>query len=329
MKKRMLGRTDMEVTLPGLGCMGMSFAYGATDDDLSRATLKRAFEEGVDFYDTADMYGSGHNEKLLAGFIADKRDKLILATKFGIRRKPDEYAREIDNRPEYVVEACDASLKRLGTDHIDLYYMHRRNPDVPVEDSVGAMSRLVEAGKVRAIGLSEVNEDTLRRAHAVHPITALQSEYSLWTRDPEENGVLGACRELGISFVAYSPLGRAFLTGTASDPTAFGKDDFRSILPRFNGEAAERNTALVDRLKAFAGDKDATPAQIALAWLVEKNDIVIPIPGTRREKYLMENIAAMDIALSADEIALLDGIFDPAAIAGDRYTEEGMKGVGR
>ena len=327
MQHRPLGRTGQSVSALGLGCMGMSEFYGARDDGESLATLEAALAAGIDFFDTADTYGHGHNEELVGRFLKGKRDRVVLATKFGIVRKPGTYERRVDNSPVYIRAACDASLQRLGVERIDLYYMHRRNPDVPVEESVGAMAELVKAGKVKALGLSEISVDTLRRAHKVHPIAAVQSEYSLWTRDPEL-GMLQACAELGVTFVAYSPLGRAFLTGTVGNPDKLPEGDFRKASPRFQAEALERNNRLVAALEKFAAEHKAKPAQIALAWLLGKHPHVVPIPGTKRRTYLVENAAAADIKLAAADIAELDRIFAPDAVAGARYTEEGMKGVG-
>ena len=327
MQHRPLGRTNLSVSALGLGCMGMSEFYGARDDGESLATLEAALAAGIDFFDTADTYGHGHNEELVGRFLKGRHDKMVLATKFGIVRKPGAYERRVDNSPAYIRAACDASLKRLGVERIDLYYMHRRNPDVPIEESVGAMAELVGQGKVKALGLSEVSVETLRRAHKVHPIAAVQSEYSLWTRDPEQ-GMLQACAELGVTFVAYSPLGRAFLTGTVSNPAALPEGDFRKASPRFQAEALERNNRLVAALEKFAGEHKAKPAQIALAWLLGKHPHVVPIPGTKRRTYLAQNAAAAEIKLAAADIAELDRVFAPGAVAGARYTEEGMKGVG-
>jgi aryl-alcohol dehydrogenase-like predicted oxidoreductase len=327
MQHRPLGRTDQSVSALGLGCMGMSEFYGSRDDTESLATLEAALAAGIDFFDTADTYGHGHNEELVGRFLKGKRDRVILATKFGIVRKPGTYERRVDNSPSYIRSACNASLERLGAEQIDLYYMHRRNPDVPVEESVGAMAELVREGKVKALGLSEVSVETLRRAHQVHPIAAVQSEYSLWTRDPEQ-GMLQACAELGVTFVAYSPLGRAFLTGTVGKTDDLPEGDFRKASPRFQAEALERNNRLVAALEKFASEHKAKPAQIALAWLINKHPHVVPIPGTKRRTYLAENAAAAEIKLNAADIAELDRIFAPGAVAGARYTEEGMKGVG-
>jgi aryl-alcohol dehydrogenase-like predicted oxidoreductase len=330
MQHRPLGRSGLSVSCLGLGCMGMSEFYGPRDDAESLATLEAALAAGVDFLDTADMYGHGHNEELVGRFLKGKRDRVILATKFAVVRKPGStpgtYERRVDNSPAYIRAACDASLKRLGVDRIDLYYMHRRNPDVPIEDSVGAMAELVKTGKVKALGLSEVSVETLRRAHKVHPIAAVQSEYSLWSRDPEE-GMLQACAELGVTFVAYSPLGRAFLTGTVGKVEDLPDGDFRRISPRFQGAALERNNQMVAALGKFATEHRAKPAQIALAWLLGKHPHVVPIPGTKRRTYLGENVAAADITLKPADIAELDRIFAPDKVAGARYPEEGMKGV--
>ena len=280
MLTRKLGRTGPVVSAIGLGCMGMSEFYGPHDDTESLDTLEYAFERGITFYDTADTYGLGHNEELLARFLARHRDQVVVATKFGIVRQQGQYARRIDTSPAYVMQACDNSLKRLGIDTIDLYYAHRLNPATPVEDTIGALSELVRANKIRAIGLSEVSSATLRRAHAVHPVTAVQSEYSLWTRDPED-GVLETCRELGVSFVPYSPLGRGFLTGTIRSVDSLAEDDFRRTLqPRLQGENLAKNLSLVDAVQAIATEKGCTPAQLALAWVLAQGEHIIPIPGT-------------------------------------------------
>ncbi|MBK1841723.1 aldo/keto reductase [Azospirillum sp. YIM B02556] len=325
MKQRNIGGI-LSVSEIGLGCMGMSEFYGPTDDIQSLATLERALELGVTHYDTADMYGSGHNEALLANFLAAKRDQVVIATKFGIVRQPGEYSRRVDTSPAYVAQACDASLKRLGVETIDLYYAHRLNPEIPVEDTVGAMADLVKAGKVRALGLSEVSAATLRRAHAVHPIAAVQSEYSLWTRDVEA-AVLPACRELGISLVAYAPLGRGMLTGAVSSPAQFAENDFRRIAPRFSGDNFDRNLALVEQVKALAAQKGCTPGQVALAWLLAQGPDILPIPGTKRIKYLEENVGAATVALTGAEVKALGDALPPGVAAGDRYTAEGMRGV--
>ena len=318
MKRRPLGRSGRDISAIGLGCMGMSEFYGPTDDEQSLDTLAAALDLGIDFLDTADAYGIGRNEELVGRFLKGRRDRVVLATKFGIVRDAKTGSRRVDNSPTYVRQACDASLKRLGIETIDLYYSHRRDPAVPVEDMVGAMAELVAAGKVRYLGLSEVSPATLRRAHAVHPITALQSEYSLWSREPEKE-ILATCRELGITFVAYSPLGRAFLTGKIESPESLAPDDFRRSNPRFAAEAFARNKKLADSLAAFAKKKGATSAQIALAWILNKQPHVVPIPGTRRRNYLTENAAAADIALTPADIAALDALFPPQAATGERY----------
>jgi aryl-alcohol dehydrogenase-like predicted oxidoreductase len=326
MNQRSLGRSGILVSALGLGCMGMSEFYGPADDAVSLATLARAAEIGITLFDTADMYGSGHNETLLGRFLATHRDRAVIATKFGIVRNAGQYARTIDSRPEYVRTACEASLKRLGIDTIDLYYAHRINPDVPIEETVGAMADLVASGKVRALGLSEVSPATLRRAHAVHPISALQTEYSLWTRDPEGE-VLDTCRALGIAFVAYSPLGRGILTGTIDSTETLCADDYRRQAPRFQGENFNANMHLVNLVRTLAAAKDCTPAQLALAWLLHQGDDIIPIPGTRHIERLEENVGATQITLSATDLSRLDAALPRGAAIGARYTEEGMKGV--
>jgi len=317
-----LGRSGQTVSAIGLGCVGMSQAYGPADESQSMETMQCALDQGIDLFDTSDLYGVGQNEELIGRFLKQAgRQRVFLATKFGSIPAGADGMPSVDNSPEHIQKACDASLKRLGIEIIDLYYMHRRDPKVPMAESVGAMARLVETGKVRFLGLSEVSAATLRQAHAVHPIAALQSEYSLWFRDPEDD-VLPACRELGISFVPFSPLGRAFLTGTmpAGD---FGTKDIRASLPRFKGDAAEHNRRLVDQLVRFAKQRGATAAQIALAWLLSKNDeksSVIPIPGTKRIKYLIENAAAANVKLSTQDIAYLENLFARDAVQGDRYS---------
>ncbi len=331
MKQRPLGQARTPVSSVGLGCMGMSEFYGASDEAESLATLARALEIGVNFFDTADTYGLGHNEELIARFLkaggAARRQQVVLASKFGIVREPGEYKRRIDNSPAYVQSACEASLRRLGVDTIDLYYCHRRNPEVPIEDMMGALAKLVASGKVRQVGLSEVSATTLRAASKVHPVAAVQSEYSLWAREPEQ-GVLEACAELGTTFVAYSPLGRAFLTGTL-DTTKLAEGDFRSMLPRFSGDAEASNRALVESLGRFASQRNMTNAQAALAWLLARHPHVVPIPGTRRIRYLEQNAAAADHELSAAEVAELDALFDPVKVVGGRYPEAGMRGIER
>ena len=326
MKRRPLGRSGRDVSAIGLGCMGMSEFYGPHDDRQSLDTLAAALERGVDFLDTADTYGHGHNEELIGRFLKGRRERVSLATKFGIVRKPGAYERRVDNSPAYVHQACEASLKRLGIDTIDLYYAHRRDPGVPIEETVGAMAALVAAGKVRALGLSEISPATLRRAQAVHPIAAVQSEYSLWSREPEVE-MLATCRELGVTFVAYSPLGRAFLTGTIDSPEALAADDFRRSNPRFEAAAFARNKKLATALGDFAQARRASAAQIALAWLLAKHPHVVPIPGTRRRSYLEQNAAAAEITLSSSDIATLDSLFPPEAVAGERYTAAGMAGI--
>lgn len=323
MDHRSLGRSGLSVSAIGLGCMGMSEFYGPSDDEQSLATLAAALDLGINFFDTADMYGVGHNERLLGRFLKGRRDQVILATKFGNVRGPNGERLGVSGTPDYVRSACDASLERLGIDTIDLYYQHRVDPKTPIEETVGAMKGLVEAGKVRFLGLSECSVATLRKAHAVHPISAVQIEYSLWSRDPEED-MLAACRELGVAFVAYSPLGRSFLTGAVTSPDTLAADDFRRANPRFSGDALKANLTLVEALKDFAAAKGATSAQIALAWILNKQDNVIPIPGTRRQKYLEENVAATRIRLSPEEVATLDALFAPEAVAGTRYPEAAM-----
>jgi aryl-alcohol dehydrogenase-like predicted oxidoreductase len=310
-----LGNQGAEVSRLGLGCMGMSFAYGAADETESIATLHRALELGITFLDTADMYGFGANEELVGRAIADRRDEVFLATKFGITGDPrDPSVRGVNGTPEYVRSAIDASLRRLGVDHVDLYYQHRMDPDVPVEETVGAMASLVEAGKVRYLGLSEASAETIRRAHAVHPITAVQSEWSLFSRDIEES-VLPTCRELGIGIVPYSPLGRGMLTGAL--PSELPADDFRRTLPRFSGDNLDANLALVEEIRAVAARYDATPGQVALAWVLAQGNDVAPIPGTKRVRYLEENAAALELRLSADDLASLSKLTP----AGNRYPD--------
>ncbi len=324
MKQIQLGNTGRSVGAIGLGCLGMSHSYGPADRKESLATLFAALDAGIEFLDTADSYGTdGHNEELIGEFLrAGGRGRALVATKFA--QTFDAAGRRIVvNSPDYIARACEASLKRLGVETIDLYFMHRRDPAVPLAESVGAMARLVEAGKVRWLGISEVNAATLREAHAIHPMAALESEYSLWTRDPE-GSVLDTCAELGVTFVAFSPLGRAMLAGGV-DPQKLDPTDFRTKLPRFQAGALEKNAAIAERLAAFAKTRGATPAQIALAWLVSKNEgrqTVLPIPGTKREKYVRENAAAGDIALSAVEVAELEDMFPVGVAAGGRYTPE-------
>jgi aryl-alcohol dehydrogenase-like predicted oxidoreductase len=327
MKTRTLGQ-GLEVSAEGLGCMGMSAWYGETDEAEAVATIHRALELGVNFLDTADMYGAqfGENEQLVGRAIADRRDEVVLATKFGNVFKEDG-TREINGRPEYVHEALEASLARLGVDYVDLYYQHRVDKRVPIEETVGAMAELVAEGKVRHLGLSEASPDTIRRAHSVHPITALQSEYSLWTRDPED-GVLATTRELGIGFVAYSPLGRGFLTGRFRSEDDFGSDDFRKHQPRFQGDAFQRNWDLLERVQEIAAEKEITPGQLALAWVLAQGDDVVPIPGTKRRTYLEENAAAAEIELTHEELARIDEVFPRGSTSGDRYADMSTIDVG-
>jgi len=300
--------------------MGMSEFYGTIDEAEAVATIHRALELGVTFLDTADMYGAGANERLVGEAISGQREQVVLATKFGIVRGEDPMDRRISGRPEYVREACEASLRRLEVDHIDLYYQHRVDPDVPIEETVGAMARLVEEGKVRHLGLSEAAPDTIRRAHAVHPISALQTEYSLWSRDPEEE-ILPTIRELGIGFVAYSPLGRGFLTGQIRAPEDLAPDDFRRFHPRFTGDNFRRNLDLVDRAREIAAERGVTPGQLALAWVLHQGEDIVPIPGTKRRSYLEENVAAADIRLSARDLARIDEVAPRGVAAGERYAD--------
>jgi aryl-alcohol dehydrogenase-like predicted oxidoreductase len=320
MDTRTLGQ-GLEVSEQGLGCMGMSAWYGATDEAESIATIHRALELGVDLLDTADIYGKepGENELLVGKAIAGRRDEVVLATKFG--HVFENGRRSINGRPEYVHEALDRSLARLGVEYVDLYYQHRVDRTVPIEETVGAMAELVDMGKVRHIGLSEASPDTIRRAHSVHPVTALQSEYSLWTRDPEDNETLETVRDLGIGFVAYSPLGRGFLTGAFTSPDDFDDDDFRKHQPRFNGDNFARNRALVERVQELAAEKGCTPAQLALAWVLSRGDDVVPIPGTKRRTYLEENAAASDVVLDDDDLARIEEAFPKHAAVGDRYAD--------
>jgi aryl-alcohol dehydrogenase-like predicted oxidoreductase len=324
MEQRNLG--SLNVSALGLGCMGMSEFYGPTDEAESITTIHRAIELGVYVLDTADMYGSGHNERLVGRAIADRRDAVVLATKFGNRREGEK--RWIDNRPEWIHEACDASLKRLGVDHIDLYYMHRRDPAVPIEESVGAMAELVAAGKVGQLGLSEVSADTLRAAVAVHSIAALQSEWSLFTRGLESE-IVPTARELGVAIVPYAPLGRGLLAGALTSAESLSADDFRRNHPRFTRENIEHNLELVGQVREMAEEVDCTPVQLALAWLLHQGDDVVPIPGTKHMRYLEENVGAADVSLSDEQLRRLDELLPPGSVAGERYLEGGMATVER
>jgi aryl-alcohol dehydrogenase-like predicted oxidoreductase len=317
--KRSLG--ELEVSAQGLGCMGMSEFYGHGDEDEAIATIRRALDLGVSLLDTADMYGPFTNERLVGRAIEGRRDQVVLATKFGFERGKDGAQLGINGRPDYVRRACDESLRRLGVDHVDLYYQHRVDPDTPVEDTWGALHELVQAGKVRCLGISEAAPDTVRRAHGVHPVTAVQTEYSLWSRDPEGNGVLATCRELGIGFVAYSPLGRGFLSGQIRRPQDLDPDDFRRHNPRFRGENFTRNLELVDRVREVAEEKKVTAAQLALAWVLHQGGDVVPIPGTKRVRYLEDNIGALDVELTNDDLARIDAVAPVGAAAGDRYPD--------
>jgi aryl-alcohol dehydrogenase-like predicted oxidoreductase len=328
MEKRTLGRTGLQVSGLGLGCMGMSEFYGPHDEIESITVIHKAIDLGVTFLDTADIYGIGHNEELVGRALRGRREQVVLATKFGNVRGQDGTFQGVNGKPQYVQSACDASLRRLGTDVIDLYYQHRVDPNTPIEDTVGALAELVREGKVRFLGLSEAGSQTIRRAHAVHPISALQTEYSLWTRDPEDE-ILPTIRELGIGFVAYSPLGRGFLTGQIKRVEDLAPDDWRRNSPRFQGENFQRNLRLVTEIESMAREKKCTSSQLALAWVLAQGQDIVPIPGTKRARYLEENVAATGVRLGPEDLARIDRVLPHGAASGSRYPEAAMKAVGR
>jgi aryl-alcohol dehydrogenase-like predicted oxidoreductase len=326
MQYRRLGKSSLVVSGLGLGCMGMSQSYGTPDDAESIATIHQAIDRGITMLDTADMYGGGTNEELVGGAVAKRRHEVVIATKFGNMRQPDGRFLGVNGRPEYVQAACEASLQRLKISTIDLFYLHRVDTSVPIEDTVGAMGRLIDQGKVRYLGLSEAGAKTIRRAHATYPITALQSEYSLWTRDPEGE-ILSTCRELGIGFVPYSPLGRGILTGQVKSAD-FGPKDFRRMSPRFQGENFQKNLQLVERIETLAAEKRCTPAQLALAWVLAQGQDIVPIPGTKQRRYLDQNLGALDITLTPADLQTIDGLAPRGAAVGARYPEEYMNRLG-